>query len=126
MAKWQRYSMEFKRRAVARMRKCENVSELAVELEVDRALLYQWKQQLEGRPAATRADLSETRSSAAEKKLEEENRRLKEALGQKALEVDFLAGALRRIEEQHQSSCDSGKAVSTARSARGTSRRKAD
>ena len=75
MAKWQRYSVDFKRRAVARMRKCEKVSELAVELKVDRSLLYQWKQQLEGRPGAKRADLSQTQSSAAEKRLQEENRR---------------------------------------------------
>jgi transposase-like protein len=108
------------------MRECEEVSKLAKELGVDRTLLYQWKQQLEGRPAARRANLSQTESSEAEKILEAENRRLKEALGQKALEVDFLAAALRRTAEQRQSNTGSGGAGSTPKSGRGANRRKAN
>jgi transposase len=126
MAKRQRYDLDFKRRAVARMHKCDNVVQLADELKVDRSLLYQWRQQLEGRPATTRADLSEARVSTEERRLLAENRRLKEALGEKALEADFFAGALRRLEEQRQSSTASGETVCTPKSGRGDSGRKAN
>ena len=126
MAKHQRYDLDFKRRAVARMRKCDSVVQLAEELNVDRSLLYQWRQQLEGRPATTRADLSEARVSTEEKRLLAENRRLKEALGEKALEADFFAGALRRLEEQRQSSSAAGETVCTPKSGRGDSGRKAN
>src|SRR5262252_3439727 len=101
MAKWQRHSLDFKRQA------------LAQELGIDRTLLYVWRWQLQGRQAANRADLSQSRQSAGEKKLREENRRLKEALGEKALEADFFVGALRRIEEQRRNSTESGERTST-------------
>jgi transposase-like protein len=126
MAKWRRHSLDFKRRVVERMRTCQDVSALARELKLHRSLLYIWKRQLEGRPDARRADLSQTRESSAEQKLREENRLLKEALGEKALEVDFFAAALRRIEEQRRKNIISGEAVSTRRSGRGASRRKAN
>jgi transposase-like protein len=126
MAKWQRRSLDFKRRVVARMQKCENVGALARELKLGRSLLYQWKLQLEGRPEPQRADLSQSRASVAEKKLREENRLLKEALGEKALEADFFAAALRRIEEQRQNSTASGGMVSTPKSKRGANGRKAN
>ena len=126
MAKWQRRDLEFKRRAVARMVKSKSIAALALELGVGRSLLYVWKDQLAGRQKGNRADLSQSRQSAGERKLLEENRRLKEALGEKALETDFFAGALRRIEEQRQKSTVSGGTASTSRSGRGSSERKAN
>src|SRR6266540_1167526 len=94
MAKWKRHSLDFKRRVVERMRTCKDVTALARELKLDRGLLYTWKRQLEGRPEKRRADLSQTREANSEQKLREENRLLKEALGQKVLEADFFAAAL--------------------------------
>jgi hypothetical protein len=61
-----------------------------------------------------------------EKRLREENRLLKEALGEKALEADFFAGALSGIEAQRQKNSDAGATSSTWKSARGAGRRKAD
>jgi len=126
MAKWKRYDLEFKRRVVARMRECDSVAGLAKELKVGRSLLYQWKCQVEGRPESRRADLSQSRVSMVEKKLVEQNRLLKEALGEKTLEADFFVGALRRIEEQRRKSAVCGAIVSTSKSGRGASRRKAN
>ncbi len=126
MAKRTRYSLDFKRRVVQQMRTCENVKTLSRELKVNRSLLYHWKGQLEGRPPKGRLDLSQTRQSSVEQKLRQENRLLKEALGQKALETDFFAAALRRIEEQRRNSTESGGPASTSKSARGSSKRKAD
>ena len=126
MAKWKSYSLDFKRRAVERMRTCHNILELARELRVPRNLLYIWKHQLEGRPDPGRADLSQTAESSVEHKLREENRLLKEALGQKALEADFFAAALRRIKEQRRKNRASGETASTPRSGRGGNERKAN
>ena len=126
MAKWKRHSLDFKRRAVERMRVCNDVKALARELKLPRGLLYTWKRQLEGRPEARRADLSQTWESTAEQTLQAENRLLKEALGQKVLEADFFAAALRRVEGQRRKSSASGALASTSKSARGASRRKAN
>jgi hypothetical protein len=126
MTKWKPYSIDFKRRAVERMRKCDNVTALARELRLSRNLLYIWKHQLEGRPDPRRADLSQSTQTRTEQKLREENRLLKEALGEKSLEADFFAGALRRIEEQRQNNTVSGATASTPKSASGRGRRKAN
>jgi transposase-like protein len=126
MAKWREHSLDFKQRVVEQMRRCENISELAEELKLDRGLMYTWKRQLEGRPEARRADLSQSSQTATEKKLRAEIRLLKEALGEKSLEVDFFAGALRRIEEQRRQNSASGEPASTPKSERGRNRRKAN
>jgi hypothetical protein len=121
-----RHTLDFKRRVVEQMRQCEDVTALARKLNLRRNLLYRWKGQLEGRPEKRMADLSQTQESRTEQHLLEENRLLKEALGQRALEADFFAAALRRIEEQRRKSTASGEMDSTPKSARGASRRKAD
>ncbi len=125
MAKRAQYSLDFKRRAVARMRTCDSIVALARELSIGRDLLYSWKYQFEGRPQPRWADLSQSQESAREKKLFEENRLLKEALGSKALEADFFADALRRIEEQRRKSTAGGGIVCTSPSRRGAKGRKA-
>ncbi len=126
MAKRTHYSLDFKRRVVQQMRTCETVKTLSRELKVNRSLLYHWKGQLEGRPAKGWADLSQTRQSGVEQKLRQENRLLKEALGQKTLETDFFAAALRRVEAQRRSSTGAGECASTSKSARGSSKRRAN
>jgi transposase-like protein len=126
MAKWQRRSLEFKRQAVGRMKGCDNIHALARELEVERKLLYTWKYQLEGRPEPRHANLAESPVERQENKLKQENQRLKEALGEKALEVDFFKGALRRIKEGRRNNTASGVTASTPKSKRGATSGKAN
>jgi transposase-like protein len=126
MAKWRRHSAEFKRQAVERMKGCDNLHALARELDVQRKLLYTWKYQLEGRPEPRHANLAESTEQRQENKLKQENQRLKEALGQKALEVDFFKGALRRIKEGRQNNTVSGGTASTPKSKRGATSGKAN
>src|SRR5215469_13311860 len=52
MGKQKRYSLEFRERAVRRMKLGDNVSRLARELGVDRTCLYIWKRKLEQDPTA--------------------------------------------------------------------------
>ena len=125
MTKWKTYDLDFKRRAVEQMGHSKDVTALARELKVSRSALYTWKRQLQGRPERRRADLSGTEQSQIERQLREENRVLKEALGQKGLEADFFAAALRRIEAQRRNSAAAGAKASMRKSGVGPSERKA-
>ena len=50
-----------------------------------------------------------------EQRLQRENQRLKQALAGKVVEVDFLRGALRRIEARRQRSNATGETASTSK-----------
>ena len=97
--KWDRWPAEFRQRALERMKPCQNVKGLARELEVSRQLLCLWKQQAEGRKKTTGASQTEDPVERGIRELEQEVEELKGVLGQKTLEVDFFADALRRVEE---------------------------
>jgi transposase-like protein len=118
MRKWRRYTVEFKRQAVERMKQADNVRQLARELGIQQKLLYTWKYQLEGRPEPRHANLATGAEERKEKKLEDEITRLKSALADKALEVDFLKCALLKVEEA-QRMAKSGEPASTMPSNRG-------
>lgn len=120
MRKWRRHTVEFKRQAVERMKVADNVRELARELGIQQKLLYTWKYQLEGRPEPRHANLAIDVEERKEKKVQEEILRLKSALADKTLEVDFLKSALLKVEEARQTS-KSGEPASTKPSSRGSS-----
>jgi len=48
--------------------------------------------------------------------LAQENQRLKQALAEKVLEVDFLRGALHKVEQRRRESGSGGAKVSTTKS----------
>lgn len=125
MAKRQDKSLDFKRKAVEELSRCQNVAELADQLKVNRTLLYQWKRQLEGRPGRRRADLSQETGGVVEKALRQENQLLKVALAEKELEAGFFAAALRRYEQRRQNNTSSGAKASTSKSESGREQRKA-
>jgi transposase-like protein len=101
--RYRRWSWEQKRRAVERMDRCSPQA-LAKELGIHKRQLYEWRDQLRRRRGEppTRED-----------QLKRENQQLREALGRKVLEVDFLQGALRRIEARRQASDGCGETAST-------------
>ena len=110
-----KYSLKFRQQAVARMRICDNVQELAKELDVHRALLYRWRDQLAPEQRADR----EQEPASREKRLEAEIQQLKGALADKTLEVDFFKGALQKVAARRQSSGAPGGTASTTRSGSG-------
>jgi transposase-like protein len=121
--KWDRYSAEFRQQALERMKTCDNVKSLAKELGVARQQLYWWKQRAEQRanprePGATE-DPRDRRIRELTKKVAE----LEGVIGQKTLELDFFAGALRRIEESRQKTGISGETASTQKSVSGCNRK---
>jgi transposase-like protein len=103
--KRKRYSAEFKREAVARMRDCPNITELTRELGIDRKSLYEWMWKSQNRP--TRKPTATVRATSAES-LRVENGRLKRLVAEKELEIDFFAGALQKIVARRQKPGASG------------------
>jgi hypothetical protein len=101
------------------MKTSENIHELARELQVERKLLYTWKYQFEGRPEKNHSNYAgRVADETVENRLRREVKQLKEALGEKASELDFFAGALRRVNQQRQQTESSGEPTSTPKSAR--------
>jgi len=119
MAKWRRHTVEFKRQVVERMKTCENIGALARELKVQRKLLYTWKYQLEGRPEPRHANLATTAEERKDKQLRDEITKLKSALAEKTLEIDFFKHALLRVKERRQQNEETGGSASTKPSGRG-------
>jgi transposase-like protein len=122
--KWDRWPADFRQRALERMKTCKNVKALAKELGVARQQLYWWKQQAEGRqkpmkPGAPEEDPRDRRIRELEKKVGE----LEVVIGQKTLELDFFAGALRRIGESRQKKGKAGVTASIPKSAGGCLRK---
>jgi transposase-like protein len=109
-----KYSPAFKRKAVERMRSCASVVGLARELGVHWRRLYEWKEEMADQGAVREPDPVARREQA----LQEENARLKAALAEKVLEVDFFRGALQKITARRQRSNGSGKTASSNRSGR--------
>jgi transposase-like protein len=116
MARWRRHKREFKQQVVERMKTCDNIHGLARELEVERKLLYTWKYQFEGRPEPRHASYVDKPEETAERKLRQEIAELKQALADRALEIDFFRGALRRIEEGRQQRSTAGEPASMPKS----------
>ena len=94
--------------AVARVQAGENLAEVALELGVDRRGLARWQERLD--PEMLRTD------RRREKALVEEVEQLKKALAEKVLEVDFLRGALHKVEARRRQSGSVGGPGSTTRS----------
>lgn len=123
MAKQKRYSLEFRERAVRRMKLGGNISELARELGVDRTCLYVWKRKTDRRPysrvGAPERDWRDERIEELEAKIT----RLEGVIGGQWLELDFFESALRRIEEQGRRKGGDGEKASMPRSAAGCERK---
>ena len=107
-----RYRDEFKRRCVEQMKQCDDIGALAKELGIHRRMLYRWRDQLE--PVAQGKLPSAPKS--AETRLRQEVSRLKQALADKTLEVDFFKGALQKIAARRQQQDVTGAKASTTKS----------
>jgi transposase-like protein len=121
--KWDRYSAAFRQQALERMKTCDNVKALAKELGVARQQLYWWKQRAEQRANPREPGASEDPRDRRIRELTKKVAELEGVIGQKTLELDFFAGALRRIEESRQKKGMSGETASTQKSASGCNRK---
>ena len=106
-----RHTKEFKRLCVARMKECDNIGVLAKELGIHRRLLYRWREELDPVAKGERPP-----PHSREARLRQEVNRLKQALADKTLAVDFFKGALQKVEARRQQSDVSGAPASTTKS----------
>lgn len=109
-----RYTLEFRRIAVERMKGCHNIVALAAELGVERKSLYLWREQLDPESVIRRPPGRPARSREAE--LEKEVTRLKRVLADKTLDLDFFKGALQKVTARRRQSKGSGDKTSTTTS----------
>jgi transposase-like protein len=107
-----RYTNEFKRLCVERMKQCDNVGVLAKELDIHRRMLYRWRDQLD---PVEKGEWPPPQPSG-ETTLHQEVSRLKQALADKTLELDFFKGALQKVEARRQQRDVSGAKASTTKS----------
>ena len=117
--KRRKYSEEFRAQAIARMRGGANIRRLGWELKVPRSVLYEWREQAEEEPGGERYERDERRKDREIAGFEAQVRDLEAAVGRKALEVDFLQSALRRVGGKIPSSRNAGKKTSAPKSAGG-------
>jgi transposase-like protein len=106
-----RYPKEFRRIAVERLKRCENIVALSEELGVHGRLLYKWRDQLDP------VDIGgETPENPRESTLRKEVSQLKRLLAKKTLEVDFFKRALEKVEARRQKHGITGEKASTTKS----------
>ncbi len=107
-----RHSKAFRRMAVERMQRCDNIVELSEELGVHRRLLYTWRDKLDPIEKADEPPPVSTRETTLRKEVS----KLKRVLADKTVEVDFFKGALQKVGARRQRGGDSGEKASTTRS----------
>ncbi len=107
-----RYRNEFKRMVVARMNECSNILALAEELDIDRRLMYKWRDQFD----PVEKDEQQPPLNSRESTLRKEVSQLKRVLADKTVELDFFKGALQKVEARRQRSDVSGAKASTTKS----------
>jgi transposase-like protein len=108
----QRYTKKFRRMAVERLKTSDNIVALSQELGVHRRLLYHWRDRCDDLGGEEESSPGKSEELA----LREENIRLKQALGEKTLELDFFKGALQKVAARRQQSGISGEKASTTES----------
>lgn len=110
-----RYSVEFRLWAVEQLRSGVSVENLARQTGVHRTRLYRWKKNPihpDSKRNLPPAEESPRELRSPQGELEQ----VKQALAEKVLELDFLKGALQRIEARRQRSASSGETTSTEKS----------
>ena len=85
-----RYSNEFRRMCVERMKQCDDIGALAKELNIHRRYLYRWRDQFEPVEKSEGPPPQNSRESTLRKEVSQ----LKRVLAEKTLELDFFNGAL--------------------------------
>ena len=104
-----KFPKAFRQYALERLKQCDNIVALSKELGVHRRLLYRWRDQLEPAESGEGPPAGNSRETTLRKEVS----RLKRALAEKTLEVDFFTGALREVQARRQRSGNSGGSAST-------------
>jgi hypothetical protein len=103
-------SESFRAMALKRLRTCTHIGRLCEELGIHPATLRRWRSREAGYEPVRAVAQRPVES------LQQENERLKRALAEKTLEVDFFQGALQQIGARRRQNSDSGARASTPKS----------
>jgi transposase-like protein len=116
--RWQKFSPEFRRQAVEKMKGCDNVTALARELGIRRKWLYKWKKELAGNPVSVPSTQAQPgrRASVAEERLRKQVQQLESLVARQSQELDFFKGALQNIEKRGRPSDETSASASTSKS----------
>ncbi len=119
------FSPEFKKGVAQRMLNGESISSLYRELDIQRGVLYRWRdtyrregaegfERARGRPPnlAVAPGRRRTADEAAARRIGE----LERKIGQQTLDLDFLRRAFRRLKESRRNNTETGATASTPRS----------
>lgn len=117
------YSPGLRERVLERMRLGEKVRQVCQEFNLPRSVVYEWKEKAAGRPGKKLHEGEEERRDQERRALEGRIAELEGVIGRQALELDFFASALRRIEGADRKKESSGGKASGLRSAAGCSRK---
>ena len=105
-----KFTREFKVAAVRRLQAGFSVGRVARELEVNPNQLHAWRREFAARPNT--AFSGEGRQRREESPVAE----LERKIGQQAMEIDFLKGCLRQIEDLRKSQAETANPRSAPRS----------
>jgi septal ring factor EnvC (AmiA/AmiB activator) len=108
---YERRRPETKQKALDRMRTSTNISKLSKDLGIPRRTLYAW---LEAELAKEQKGQAQPQNR--EQALEREIARLKEALADRSLDLDFFKAALQRIWERRPPRATTDGSASTKKS----------
>jgi transposase len=114
MGRPRKYDEDFRKTALERMKGCQDVTGLALELGISRCQLYRFQREALGRKPEPRPE------AWLKEKAEERQRRriaeLERLVARQALELDFFKGALLRIEENRRKQGSNSGKPSTSKS----------
>ncbi len=114
MGRPRKYDEGFRKAAMERMKACQDVTALALELGISRGQLYRFQGEALGRKPKPRPE------SWLKEKADERRRRriaeLERLVARQALELDFFKGALLRIEENRRKQGPNSGEPSTSKS----------
>lgn len=102
---------EIKRDALDRMRTTTNICKLSEELGIPRRTLYAWRDR-----ELVRVEKLKQKPKTREQELEQEIAKVKRALAEATLDLDFFRGALQKIWDRRQQSSAVGEVASTTKS----------
>jgi transposase len=114
MGRPRKYNEDFRQVALERMKGCQDVTALALELGISRGQLYRFQGEALGRKPEPRPE-----AWLKEKANERQRRRIAELerlVARQALELDFFKGALLRIEENRRKQGQNSGKPSTSKS----------
>lgn len=114
MGRPRKYDEGFRQRVLERMKSCQDVAALALELGISRSQLYRFQWEALGRKPKPRPE-----AWLKEKADERQRRRITELerlVARQSLELDFFKGALLRIEENRRKRGQNSGKPSTSKS----------